>query len=232
MQIREQEMTNPEQDRWNRQHRQRFENGPEGDSLLFEPSPTAVQLAKVLSPHSRVLEVGCANGRDARYWALTFGHMIDGIDFSEEAIRQLALIAKKQGLGHLVTGHIHDVSNGSLPNTLPSGRVYNAFYARSALTLADEQLGTLMKQVTQKVKRGGIIMIEGRDTRDPKIARSRIEENMAIDLDGHKRRVYTEESMLSLAELNGWKVESMQHQIEYGFETPLYMLRFVARCCE
>lgn len=224
-----QEQVNPQIALWDQQHASRYQNGPEGMHLRDVPTPTALHLLSLLRPSSRILEVESGNGRDARTWAIHGGHTVDCIDFSSVALEQLRELSEAQQISQLINGHIHDVSCGTLPKTLPSKAVYDAFYARSALTIGDEALLRLMKEITQKMLSGGVILIEGRGLGDPKIMRSMICGNMADD-NGHLRRVYTIENMTQLATQCGWEIETITTHIEEGFVSPLHMLRFVAHC--
>jgi hypothetical protein len=224
MAIQEQ---NPQRRLWDEQHARRNTAGPEGTQLRDIPTPAALHLASLLSPRSRVLEVGSANGRDARTWA-NLGHSVDCIDFSTVALRQLEELAKEQGISALINTHCHDVSDGSLPSSIPDSVKFNAFFARSALTISDQALDLLAENVTKRTLPGGVIMIEGRSPNDPKIQRSVINGNMADD-SGHLRRVYTVDNMTALAQKFGWKVEQILENQEGGFESPLHMLRLVAR---
>lgn len=211
---------------WNEQHARRNTCGPEGTTLKDVPTPTAIYLGSLIPEHSIILEVGSGNGRDARSWAQC-GHTTDCIDFSSVALQQLECLALEQGISPFIITHCHDVGDGSLPSTLRQGRVYNAFYARSALTIDDEALDILAENINRRVRPNGVILIEGRSPNDPKIKRSIIADNMANDK-GHLRRVYTAENMTALAMKHGWKIKEISEHQEGGFESVIHMLRLVA----
>ena len=214
---------------WDGSHAQRNISGPEGTFLRDIPTPPGHDLVSLIPAHSRILEIGSANGRDARFWAKN-GHRVDCIDFSKEALDQLEFLAEEQGIAEKIKTHKYDVSDGLLPPTLPLDIFYDAFFARSALTITDSSLDILTQNITKRMKPNGVILIEGRSPSDPKIIRSTlIEGNMASD-NGHLRRIYTKENMTNLSKRNGWVVEQISENIETGFETPLHMLRLVARC--
>jgi hypothetical protein len=221
---------NKQIDLWDQQHFLRNTGGPEGTVLRDTPTPTALYLSSLLPNDSNILEIGSANGRDARSWALR-GHKIDCIDFSRVALTQLEELAKEQGISHLINTHCHDVGDGSLPKSLSDDISYNAFYARSALTIDDSALNILVKNISKKMRPEGIILIEGRSLNDPKIRRSRIDGNMADD-NGHLRRVYTTENMINLAQRANWNVKEISEHKEDGFESVIHMLRFVATCSQ
>jgi SAM-dependent methyltransferase len=213
---------------WGEQHSQRNISGPEGTFLRDVPTPPGYDLISLIPQNSRILEIGSANGRDARFWAKN-GHNVDCIDFSKEALDQLEVLAIDQNISDKITTHLYDVSDGLLPSTLPANTFYDAFFARSSLTINDEALFSLTQNITKRMKPNGIILIEGRSPLDPKIIRSKIDGNMADD-NGHFRRIYTGENMTQLSLKNGWTIEQISENIETGFESPLHMLRLVARC--
>jgi len=110
---------------------------------------SAITFERYLSPGSTILEVGCANGRDARYWARR-GHNVLAADFSQVALTQMMDLAQNQALDHKITPIHHDVSDGMLPDI---DTPFNAFYARSALHINDDALEILAQQIDEKSKR-------------------------------------------------------------------------------
>jgi len=214
---------------WEKQHAIRGLNGHEAGALCYEPNDAAVILASVLNPGSRILEYGSANGRDARWWA-SLGLYVDCVDFSEEALRQLMCLAQEQNVDQQLFLHWHDIANGTLPPNLSPTKKFHAFYARSALHMADQPLYRLMDQVTKRILRNGLIVIEGKGQNDRKIARSQgIGNGLVCDLDGHLRRVWTEESMEQLAVTNGWRILGLDEQHEQASYGCNSMLRLIAQ---
>ena len=55
------------------------------DDIPSFPSPFAEYVAEKLSAQKTILEVGCGNGRDAKFFA-SQGHLVTGLDRSYEAI--------------------------------------------------------------------------------------------------------------------------------------------------
>ena len=82
-----------------------------GNSLRFTPNDTAVVFAEHLPCSAKILEVGCANGRDARYWA-SLGHSVIATDFSSIALEQLNAISCEQGVSERITPILWDVGGG------------------------------------------------------------------------------------------------------------------------
>lgn len=213
---------------WDCQHAVRGMIGPEATLLRHTPNDAAVLLASALCSPSHILEAGSANGRDARFWG-KLGHKVDCIDFSDEALRQLTLLAGEEGVAHLLTPYQHDISSGTLPPVL-NGAKYDAFYARSALHLEDEHLDRLADAVTSRMHPGGFIVIEGKGPHDYKIERSMpVGEGIVCDSDGHIRRVWTKNNMETLARGKGWDVvrlDEIYEEAPYGCNM---MMRLIAR---
>ncbi len=218
-------------DLWNRQHAERGVVGPEGTSLLHVPNDAAIYLASILPPSSRILEIGSANGRDARYWASLNSHEVHCVDFSSVALDQMMQLAAEQNITHLITPHCHDVACGTLPPSLPADLKYSAFYARSALHLGDESMNKLAEEITTRINPNGIILIEGKSPNDSKIKKSQhVENNLVIDEHGHLRRIWTPEYMIELAKRVGWEICDIFEYADHGGSSRSMMLRCVANC--
>ena len=59
------------------------------DSLLYTPNNFAIMCANYLPHYSRVVEIGTANGRDARFFARSKQSRVLAVDFSRNALDQL-----------------------------------------------------------------------------------------------------------------------------------------------
>lgn len=218
---------NPQRDLWNKQHQGRGGGGPEGTILKGVPNDSAVMLATVLLRGSLILEIGSANGRDARRFA-EWGHFVDCFDFSQVGLSQLCDLSEEEGYLDQISTYCYDISCGKLPE---SRRKYDAFFARSSLHLNDIALNQLADDITSRLKRNAFIIIEGKSPRDPKIIRSKdVGNGLVIDDDGHLRRVWDETSMINLATLHGWKVQQICELHEEAPEPNKYnhMMRLAA----
>ncbi|MFO0704122.1 MAG: class I SAM-dependent methyltransferase [Patescibacteria group bacterium] len=120
----------------------------------------------MLTKPSEIVEVGPANGRDARFWA-SRGHKVHCVEFSRVALEQLTDLACSQGVIHRISPHHHDISLGHLPLAI-NGNV-DGFYARSALHVDDETLGRLMTNVNTLLRPKATIAIEGKGPLDMKM---------------------------------------------------------------
>lgn len=212
---------------WNNQHAKRGGPGGIESALCDSPCEAAILLMSVLNPNSHILEVGPGLGRDARTWAAA-GHRVDCIEISDVALQQLTGLAARDGLQDKFKTYCHDISAGTLPDGL--GGNFDAFYARSALPLRDEELIQLSGNITLIMKRDGIILIEGKGPCDYKINRSDdMGGGLRRDIDGHIRRVWDDPSMRKLAKINGWGIIRVEEYTDDGPYGCNQMIRLVAK---
>lgn len=213
---------------WEKQHASRGESHYEGTEMRSTPNEAAIILADHLSPASNIMEVGSANGRDARYWAQK-GHHVVALDFSPIAIQQLQSIAREQGVSERINLTEWDVSEGFLPK---QDMLMDAFYARSSLQIDDVTMTRLAVSINSILTPSGLIMIEGKAPSDKKIARSRIiEGNLAIDPyeNGHLRRVWTKTFTEDLCEKVGWDIVELNHTEQVWEDKPTSFMRVMAK---
>lgn len=187
-----------QQQLWDMQHAQRgAEAGLEGAALVDSPNELAILLGGMLAPDSSIIEIGSANGRDARFWAKNYGHHVLALDFSQVALGQLTNRAVQQGIGEFITTGLFDANTDALPAEIDS---FDAFYGRSALHTTDSRLTYLLHATHGVLKAGGIIAIEGKHPDDPKIKRSKphdlSEPHLVQDPyeNGHARRSWDPEA--------------------------------------
>lgn len=198
----------------------------EWESLNFTPNSLAVEVQKMLPPSANILEVGCSNGRDARYFA-SLGHSVVAIDFSEVALAQMIELAKQQRCDSRVTPIHHNIAKGLPTVTGP----FDCFYSRSSLHIDDDAMTNLFGGITPLIKSGGLIAIEGRiDEDDPVRESERVGKSLAINWreKGHIRRIWTKEFCLKLAEVFSWvPMVLIEHEENIGNRKKL--LRFIAK---
>lgn len=199
-----------QQQLWDMQHAQRgAEQGLEGDVLVNSPNNLAVILGGMLEPSSSIIEVGSANGRDARFWAKKYGHNVLALDFSQVALDQLSQLAKQQGLEELIVTGLFDANEDPLPSEPDT---QDAFYARSALHVVDDRLTYLLHAIHGALREGGLIAIEGKHPDDPKIMRSIAhdlsEPHLLMDPfeNGHARRSWDPEATRGFLDSAGFVI--------------------------
>jgi cyclopropane fatty-acyl-phospholipid synthase-like methyltransferase len=214
-----------QQNYWDEQHRKREE---EHRQIENEPNEFAKNCLQYIKPGGKVLEIGIANGRDARYFARENQNKIVGVDISTEAIRQLIEAAVKDGTIDNILPVVADASKA--PALLDDQEYYDAFYSRSALHLDDEEIAPFLEYVVSHLNEGGVIMIEGKPKDDHKIERSvEVDKNCYEDVDGHIRRVWTEEDIKALCDSFGLDIVDMGRTTETIKDKETKFIHFVAK---
>lgn len=185
-----------------------------------EPSPFARAVAACLDPGTRLLEVGCGNGRDAGFFARE-GHDVTAIDMSEAAIEACS-------------ARVPDVAfvAGTLPVAAAgTGGDFAAVYSRfviHAMPLAEEE--ALLDSLPALMRPGGRLFVECRSINDP-LAREGEVISPTERLHGHYRRFIVPDEFRSRLAARGFEIV---RQIEsnglarHGDEDPV-VLRVTAR---
>ncbi len=200
---------------WNKQHAVRGTTGRESNGAAHIPNESAILFHRYLAPVSTIFEAGCANGRDARFWAAQ-GHYVIASDFSPVALTQMMELATDAGIEKRIRPVEHNIANGL---QLAENESINGFYARSALHINDAAMDNLAGNLQESLTPGGIIFIEGKNTSDHKIGRSeKISENLVVDFmeNGHLRRIWTPEYMEKLASDYDWNILKLEENREEG----------------
>lgn len=211
---------------WNRQHKNRGSAGQEGTDLKFAPNDLALTMQGLLPDTATILEIGCANGRDARFFA-SCKHIVYALDFSQVALDQMMDLAKQQHCDdHLIAIH-HDISKALPSLQLPP---LDCWYARSSLHLDDENTVALAKEINILLTDDGFVSIEGKGIRDLSIQGSEtLGDNLVVNWleGGHLRRIWTEEFCVWLAQAFSWNTLTLTEVKDELFEK--YFLRFIAQ---
>lgn len=200
---------------WNEQHATRGLKLESSSTYKFTPNTSAVEFESQLNPHSTILEIGSANGRDARFWASQY-HEVYALDFSNVALDQLKLFAMEQGIEEFVIPILWDIRCGNLPTHCLPEKV-DGLYARSALHVDNTAMFSLAFNADSLLKPGAIIYIEGKGHNDKKIARSQsLGNGLFIDYKekGHVRRAWTGKFARKLCDTIGWHIMDLQERYE------------------
>ncbi|PIR95934.1 MAG: hypothetical protein COT92_03705 [Candidatus Doudnabacteria bacterium CG10_big_fil_rev_8_21_14_0_10_42_18] len=208
---------------WEKQH---LERAGEHEELEDTPNEFGKKCIQLIPENGTILEIGAANGRDARYFAKEKGCRVIATDFSEIAAGHLQAAAIKDRTSCHVYPVVADAKN--LPIT--QKEYFDAVYARSSLHLDNEELDKFMEEVATILKSGGYLMIEGKPKEDFKISRSEeVKANMHMDHDGHLRRAWSEEGIKKIVDKLGFQLISINRSTEnwHGVETQF--INFIAK---
>ena len=191
-----------------------------GDVAPKKPSPFAEAVAEKLNPGTKLIEIGCGNGRDACFFA-RIGHEVTAIDRSPEAVEA----AKSEGTSVRF-------SAGTLPAlreeiSAPFDVAYSRFVIH-AMPLTEEE--ELLDSIGNILAPGGRIFIECRSINDPM---SRLGEVLSPTerIHGHYRRFIVLDEFRDRLTQRGFVIEE---EIEsdglavYGDEDPV-VIRVTAR---
>ena len=149
------------------------------DNIPSYPSPFAEYVANKLSNQQTILEVGCGNGRDAKFLA-SQGHLVTGLDRSSEAIELCKKLYSVESL-EFFFGTITDIAK-------ISKKKYDLIYSRfviHAMSL-NEEIKTL--DMSHKLlNKNGQFFVECRSINDPLSRKGDILSNTER-IEGHYRR--------------------------------------------
>lgn len=173
----------------------------QGDSpITTAPSTFVCDIYSYLSETDVVLELGCGNGRDARYIASRVKSYV-GVDASTEAVSYCEKTCVAENARFV---------QGYMPNDIPDlvctpSVVYSRFSLHS---INDSDIETTVSNVSKKLPDGGLFAVEARSVHDPRCGRgTQVGPNAWIDT--HYRNFLVMSSFLGLVEKHGFHVKQM-----------------------
>ena len=149
------------------------------DNIPDYPSPFAEYVVNKLSNQQTILEVGCGNGRDAKFLA-SQGHLVTGLDRSGEAIELCKKLYSVESL-EFFFGTITDIAK---INKKKYSLIYSRFVIH-AMSL-NEEIKTL-NMSHKLLNKDGQFFIECRSINDPLSRKGDILSNTER-IEGHYRR--------------------------------------------
>jgi len=167
------------------------------DGIPSHPSPFAKYVANQLNAEQNILEIGCGNGRDAKFFSAQ-GHNVTGIDRSTEAIDLCKKLYSEERI-EFCFGTIADIAK---KNQKKYDLVYTRFVIH-AMSM-DEEIKTL-KMSYKLLKSNGKFFIECRSINDPLSERGEIV-SQTERIDGHYRRFIILEEFTERLTQIGFKI--------------------------
>ena len=149
------------------------------DNIPDYPSPFAEYVANKLSNQQTILEVGCGNGRDAKFLA-SQGHLVTGLDRSGEAIELCKKLYSDDSL-EFFFGTITDIAK-------INKKKYDLIYSRfviHAMSLNEEI--KILNMSHKLLNKDGQFFVECRSINDPLSRKGDILSNTER-IEGHYRR--------------------------------------------
>ena len=161
------------------------------------PSPFAEYVATNISENTRLLEIGCGNGRDSIFFA-SKGHHVTAIDRSAAAIDFCRNLEIKSNI-HFLDGDLSEIQD-------LDEDYFNIIYSRfvlHAMTL-DEEIETL-KIANRILAEGGKFFIECRSVNDPLYRKGEIISHTER-VDGHYRRFIILDELCERLDESGFQI--------------------------
>ncbi len=173
-----------------------------GDKLA-QPSSFAVEVESKLSKNSRIMELGCGNGRDSLFF-LSKGHSVVAVDGSDAAIDNLNRITKENNNALFVCDDF--VKCQALYQMQ-----FDCIYSRFTLhAIKEEQEDELLFNVRGALESGGILCIEARTIHDEIYGKGKAVGHNAYEYNSHYRRfIDVEEFKNKLLHL-GFKIDYIE----------------------
>lgn len=163
------------------------------------PSPFAEWVSSDLSEQSRIIDIGCGNGRDSFYFN-SIGHAITGIDVSQSAIHANNKKISAPGIDFICNDL---ASYWSDQKTSKVDVVYSRF---SIHAMTEEEESATIESASLLLKKDGIFYIETRSIKDT-LARKGELISHSERIEGHYRRFGDSKKLSKKLENNGFSVE-------------------------
>jgi SAM-dependent methyltransferase len=194
-------------DYWKRRH-----EGVDRADADLSVSRFAMRVADVLDHDDTLLELGCGTGADAGHLARHCARVV-ATDVSEHVLR---FASSRHDQPDRVLFTVLDTTE-----PLPfADAVFTAVYSHMSLHyFTDDQMWSVVAELTRILTPGGRLFLLGRSTRDPLHGRGRRLARDVYVLNGHLRRVLAEDDMLELLDGGFDKIEIEEQAGKiYGFE--------------
>tara|TARA_B000000460_G_C21517880_1_gene394347 strand:- start:1082 stop:1717 length:636 start_codon:yes stop_codon:yes gene_type:complete len=149
------------------------------DNVPSFPSPFAEYVSSKLSSKQNILEIGCGNGRDSKFFSSKY-HNVTGLDRSHAAIQ----LCKKLYSDELIEFFLGTITDLEKINKKKYDLIYSRFVVH-AMSL-NEEIETL-KLSYKLLNKGGQFFVECRSINDPLSQKGEIVSHTER-VDGHYRR--------------------------------------------
>jgi SAM-dependent methyltransferase len=158
------------------------------------PNPLAEEAATTLPRGSRILELGCGNGRDSAFFAAN-GFEVVAADFSPVALRLTD--ERAQAAGVVVTTHKVDLRTPPLPFDTSE---FDAVYAFLSMHyLPWDTTKELFREVARVTKPNGRLFVTVNSVHDPEFASGEeLEPGYKKQAVGDLKRYFSTDEMLAL----------------------------------
>jgi SAM-dependent methyltransferase len=186
------------------------------DAAPSFPSPFAEYVANKLSTKQNILEIGCGNGRDSKYFS-SKGHHVTGLDKSAEAIELCKNLYSSDEPIKFFYGTITDIAK---INKKKFDLIYSRFVIH-AMSLNEEL--EMLKISYKLLKKNGKLFIECRSTNDPLSQKGEILSHTERVFGHYRRFIILDEFIQRLVQVGFKVVEAIENVglAEFGEEDPV-----------
>ena len=186
------------------------------DNAPSFPSPFAEYVASKLSTKQNILEIGCGNGRDSKYFS-SKGHHVTGLDRSIEAIELCKNLYSSDEPIEFFYGTITDIAK-------TNKKKYDLIYSRfviHAMSLNEEL--EMLKISYKLLNKNGQLFIECRSTNDPLSQKGEILSHTERVYGHYRRFIILDEFMQRLVQIGFEVVEAIENigLAKFGEEDPM-----------
>ena len=173
----------------------------------LKPSDYAVCVSRggagIHSENTKLLELGCGNGRDSLYF-LAQGWDVTGVDASDEAIRHLREVTRNDARALFVCDDF-------VKCRVLFQKQYDIIYSRFTLhAILEEQETELLDNAREAIKKGGRLCLEARTVHDDLYGLGEHLGGTAYRYNGHFRRFICPETLCAKMENMGYRILSRQ----------------------
>jgi len=186
------------------------------DNAPSFPSPFAEYVASNLSTKQNILEIGCGNGRDSKYFS-SKGHHVTGLDRSIEAIELCKNLYSSDEPIEFFYGTITDIAK---TNKKKFDLIYSRFVIH-AMSLNEEL--EMLKISYKLLNKDGQLFIECRSTNDPLSQKGEILSHTERVFGHYRRFIILEEFKLRLVKTGFEVVKAIENigLAKFGEEDPM-----------
>ena len=172
------------------------------DNAPSFPSPFAEYVANKLSTQQNILEIGCGNGRDSKFF-LSKGHHVTGLDKSAKAIELCKSLYSNEPI-EFFYGAITDIVK-------TNNKKYDLIYSRFVIhTMSMNEELEMLKTSYHVLKKNGQFFLECRSIHDPLSTTGEMLSHTER-IKGHYRRfIILEELKLRLMQVGFEVIEAIE----------------------
>ena len=185
------------------------------DNAPSFPSPFAEYVSNKLNTQQSILEIGCGNGRDSKFFS-SKGHHVTGLDRSREAIELCKRLYSNEPIDFFFCA-ITDIAT---TNKKKFDLIYSRFVIH-AMSLNEEL--EMLKISYQLLNKDGQFFIECRSTNDPLLQKGEFLSHTERVFGHYRRFIILDEFIQRLVQVGFEVVEAIENTglAKFGEEDPM-----------